>query len=139
MAERKLCFAQRQELSGTYRLVERLLSEKNLSMGDIQGVGPYSTHLELGLAILRGQADCGMGVRVAADLCGLDFIPLVTEPYKLAVPTAFISHPQINGFLEFVLEELKAASKRETPGYGFDDMGRMEAIGRTADESRDNL
>jgi excisionase family DNA binding protein len=138
VAERKLRFAQRQELSGTYRLLERLLSKQKLQMSDLQGVGPYPTHTELALAVLRGEADCGMGIRVAADLCGLDFIPLATEPYKLAVPTAFISHPQINGFLEFVLEELKQASGYRTPGYDFADMGRMEAIGRAAVEPPDS-
>ncbi len=49
------------------------------------------------------------------DFSVSDFIPLATEPYKLAVPTAFISHPQINGFLEFVLDELKASSSGAHP------------------------
>lgn len=136
--EGRMRFAQRQKLSGTYRLVERLFSEHGLSLGDIQSVGPYSTHLELSAAVRAGHADCGVGIQVAAEIFGLDFIPLATEPYKLAVPTAFISHPQINSFLEFVLEELKAASKRGTSGYRFDDIGRMEVIPRRGDESRSN-
>jgi excisionase family DNA binding protein len=134
-----LRFAQRQELSGTYRMAERLFSEHRLSLGDIESVGPYSTHLELAAAIRAGHADCGLGIQVAAEIIGLDFIPLATEPYKLAVPTAFISHPQINGFLEFVLKELKAASLRGTPGYRFDDVGRMEVIPRRDDKSRNDL
>jgi putative molybdopterin biosynthesis protein len=131
-----LRFAQRQELSGTYRLMERLLSEHGLSPRDIRCVGPYSTHLELAAAVRAGDADCGMGIQVAANLLSLDFMPLATEPYKLAVPTAFISHPQINDFLEFVLDELREASRRGTPGYRFDDIGRMEVIPRRGDESR---
>jgi excisionase family DNA binding protein len=128
-------FAQRQELSGTYRLVERLLSEHSLSPNNIQSVGPFSTHTDLAAAVRAGHADCGVGIQVSAEIFGLDFIPLATEPYKLAVPTAFVSHPQINGFLEFVLEELKEASKRGTPGYSFDDIGRMEVIPSRGDES----
>lgn len=134
--EGRLRFARRQELSGTHHLMERLFEKHKLSLDEVQGVGPYSTHLELALAIRTGQADCGVGIQVAAELCGLDFIPLDTEPYKLAVPAAFISHPQISGFLEFVLDELKAASRQGTAGYGFSDLGRMEAIGRAGDEPR---
>ncbi len=134
-----LRFAQRQELSGTYRLVERLFAERRLSLGDIESVGPYSTHLELAAAVRTGQADCGVGIQVAAEFFGLGFIPLATEPYKLAIPTAFISHPQINGFLEFVLEELKASSRRGAPGYSFDDIGRMEVIPPRGDASRETL
>jgi excisionase family DNA binding protein len=128
-------FAQRQELSGTYRLVERLLSEHDLSQSDIQSVGPFSTHTDLAAAVRAGQADCGVGIQVSAEIFGLDFVPLATEPYKLAVPTAFVSHPQMNSFLEFILEELKAASKRGTPGYSFDDIGRMEVIPSRSDGS----
>jgi excisionase family DNA binding protein len=132
----KLRFAHRQELSGTYRLVEGLFSEQGLFLGDIESAGPYSTHLDVAAAVRSGRADCGVGIQVAAEFFGLDFIPLATEPYKLAVPTPFISHPQMNGFLEFVLEELKTSSRHGAPGYGFDDIGRMEVIPARGDHTK---
>jgi putative molybdopterin biosynthesis protein len=130
VAEQNLRFAERQELSGTYRLVKRLLSEQQIPLSSIQSVGPYTTHLELALAVQAGQADCGVGIEVVAEAFGLDFIPLANEPYRLAVPAAYISHPQISGFLEFVLGELDTSSSRATAGYGFSDTGLMEIIGR---------
>jgi excisionase family DNA binding protein len=125
----KLRFAQRQELSGTYRLVERLCQERGIRIEDLDPVGPFSSHTELALAIRTGQADAGVGIQVAADLFGLDFVKLASEPFKLAVPVHYASHPRVAKFLDFVTRELKTASKQGVPGYGFDDLGKMEAVG----------
>jgi putative molybdopterin biosynthesis protein len=129
VCKKKPRFAQRQELSGTYRLVERLCKERGMQIRDLVPVGPFSSHLELALSIRSGQADAGVGIRVAAELCGLDFIELATEPYKLAVPVHYASHPRMAKFLDFVTRELKAVSEQGVSGYGFDDLGKMEAIG----------
>ncbi|MBW1810217.1 MAG: helix-turn-helix transcriptional regulator [Deltaproteobacteria bacterium] len=122
-------FAERQPLSGTYRLVERLLSEARIEPDKLNRAGTYSSHLELALAIRTGQADAGIGIQIAADLCGLNFLPLASEPYKLAIPLPFSSHPQIARFLEFITAELKTFAKKGVSGYGFEGLGLMEAVG----------
>lgn len=127
--EKKLRFARRQELSGTYRLVERLCRERGMRIADLDTVGPFSSHLELALSIRSGRADAGVGIRVAAELCDLDFIELASEPYKLAVPVHYASHPRMANFLDYVTRELKTFSEHGAAGYGFDDLGKMEAIG----------
>jgi putative molybdopterin biosynthesis protein len=127
--EKKLRFAQRQKLSGTYHLMERLCKERGLRIEDLDPVGPFSSHIELALSIRTGQADAGVGIRVAAELFGLDFIELATEPFKLAVPVHYASHPRLAKFLDFTTRELKAASEKGVAGYGFDDLGKMEAVG----------
>jgi len=69
---------------------------------------------------------------VAANLCELSFVPLHTERFQLAVPTEFTSHPRVSGFLEFVLEELKAVARdKGTSSYDFSDLGRIEITGKT--------
>ena len=127
--KQKLRFAQRQELSGTYRLVERLCKEQGIRIEDLDPVGPFSSHTELALAVRSGQADAGVGIQVAADLFGLDFIELASEPFKLAVPVHYASHPRMAKFLDFVTRDLKKTSKQGVPGYGFDHLGKMEAVG----------
>jgi len=134
IAERGHSFAVRQALSGTYHLVERLCRAKGIEPGQLNRVGPYSTHLELALAIRKGEAKAGVGIQVAADMCGLDFIPLASEPFKLAVPVSFASHPQVSHFLDFIIGELKDIASKGMPGYGFTDLGRMEVIGSTANK-----
>ena len=139
VGEGALTFADRQPLSGTFSLARRLFEEAGISLMDLARVGPFSSHLELALAIRRGQADIGMGNRLAAQMCGLDFIELCTEAYKLAVPVAFASHPRMAAFLEFILEELKASSDEGVSGYEFRHLGRMEAVGcgvRSEDRSK---
>jgi putative molybdopterin biosynthesis protein len=129
IADKGYRFAERQPLSGTYRLVERLLGEAGIEADKLERAGTYSSHLEMALAIRSGQAEAGVGIQVAADMCGLDFLPLVSEPYKLAIPLPFSSHQQIARFLEFLTSELKTFAKKGMPGYGFEGLGLMEAIG----------
>ena len=43
------------------------------------------THTAVAAAVAQGRADVGMGVRYAAELYGLDFIPLGWEEYDLVV------------------------------------------------------
>ena len=45
-----------------------------------------STHLEVGLRILKGDADVGLATRTAAQLLGLEFLPLTRERFDLLIP-----------------------------------------------------
>jgi putative molybdopterin biosynthesis protein len=123
-----LRFAQRQPLSGTYRLAQRLLDQEAVDTAGFEPIGPFSSHLELALSIARGEADFGLGTQLAAELCGLDFVELDTEPYKLAVPLQLMAHPRVAGFLEFVMGDLQGAAARGVSGYSFRQMGRMETV-----------
>ena len=127
LSGQKLRIAQRQEASGTHRLWTRLLAEAEVDSKDFVMVGPFASHLELALAIRSGQADLGLGIRVAAERAGLDFAPLHTESFDLAVPANFVSHPRVARFLEFVLEEIRSSS--ETPGYDKTNCGKLVVLG----------
>jgi putative molybdopterin biosynthesis protein len=123
-----LRFAERQSSSGTYRLLRRLLAEARLEPAWTP-VGPYGSHLELAHAIRAGEADAGLGARIAATLTGLDFIPLAHEPFHLVVPARYAGHAQVASFLEFALAELRQEATRGVPGYSFAELGRMQALG----------
>ncbi len=131
LADRNPKFAIRQPLSGTYQLTKRLFDEQGFTLSELTHVGPFSTHLELAHAIQKGRADVGIGVKVAAQMCELDFVPLHEETFKLAVPTEFTAHPRMSAFLAFVLDELKAiAQDGGASSYNFTDLGRVEIIGQ---------
>lgn len=127
-----LRFAARQPQSGTHQLAQRLLGEAGVDAGNLASVGPFTSHLELALAILRGEADVGMGTALAAEMCGLSFLELHTEQFKVAMPLGFVSHPRLAGFLEFVLEDLKRVSTAGVTGYGFGELGRMQMVEHNA-------
>jgi excisionase family DNA binding protein len=116
--------AQRQEGSGTFRLVQRLLAEEGLAP-TWRPVGPFSSHLELALAIRSGLADAGVGIQAVAALTGLDFLPLASERFDLLVPAAFLAHQRVSRFLAFAVDELGGEARRGRPGYGFEPLGRL--------------
>jgi putative molybdopterin biosynthesis protein len=120
-------FAQRQESSGTSRLVERLMAAEGLRPRWTP-VGPFSSHLELACAIRSGRADAGVGIRMAAHLAGLKFVPLVHEQFDLAIPASFMSHKRVGDFLEFLQEELGVEARSEHPGYTFEALGRLQRL-----------
>ena len=127
-----LRFASRQRESGTFRLVERLLMEQGLEPG-WTSVGSFHSHMEVALDIRSGHADAGVGIRIAAQMAGLDFVPLAREPFYLVIPASFMAHRRVIQFLEFVVEELTAEARRELPGYSFEALGRVQPLVPDAD------
>jgi putative molybdopterin biosynthesis protein len=132
IAGRRLRFAERQEQSGTYRLVHRLLHEAGTEP-TWTPVGPFTSHLDLAYAIRSGQADLGVGARIAAAIVGLDFVPLAMESFDLLVPTAVISHPRMAALLEFALDDLQREARQGAPGYTFRQLGRMQPLAAGAE------
>jgi putative molybdopterin biosynthesis protein len=135
LAGSHLRFAGRQPLSGTQILAAGCLAAAQIGPQDLRLCGPYSSHLELALAVRRGLADVGVGTLGAAQQCGLCFIELAEETYKLAVPLAFAGHPAMARFLDFALDEVKQAAPGGVPGYAFADVGTLETIGAPAPTS----
>lgn len=126
VASRGLPLADRQLESGTYRLTERLLREAGLARPDLHPVGPYATHLEVALAVRAGHGAAGIGSAHAARLCGLDFVPLADETFRLAVPARLAAHPRVKSFIEFLLEDIHGRAAETPIGYGFARSGRLE-------------
>ena len=126
VAERALPLADRQPESGTYRLTERLLQQEGLSRADLHPVGPFATHMEVALAVRAGHGAAGIGSAHAARLCGLDFIPLADETFRLAFPARLAAHPRVKSFIEFLLEDLHTRAVEAPVGYAFARSGRLE-------------
>lgn len=123
-------FAARQERSGTHRLVSSLLATEGAEPRWTT-VGPYHSHLEVALAVRRGDADLGFGSRMAAHLVGLDFVPMAREEFDLAIPAALMSHPRLAGFLAFCVDELGSRRRHPDPGYSFEQLGRLQPMTRS--------
>ncbi|HEY7317784.1 MAG TPA: substrate-binding domain-containing protein [Candidatus Binatia bacterium] len=94
LAQPKLRIINRQSGSGTRIYLDQELRRSRLSGKKISGYDSVvSTHLEVGLRILQGVADVGLATRTAAQLLGLDFIPLTRERFDAVVPKErFLSH-----------------------------------------------
>jgi molybdate-binding protein len=84
--------------------------------------------MEVALDIRSGHADAGVGIRIAAQMAGLDFVPLAREAFYLVIPASFMAHRRVTQFLEFVVEELTTEARRELPGYSFETLGRVQPL-----------
>ena len=76
----------RQPGSGTRIYLDQELSRARLNVKKISGYDTVvSTHLEVGLGVLRGGADVGLATRTTAQWLGLEFIPLTRERFDMLV------------------------------------------------------
>ncbi len=84
LKQKRLSFINRQRGSGTRILFDYLLKQKKIKPDDIKGYDrEVFTHLETGIIVKRGEADCGIGIMAVAKILGLDFIPIADEKYEL--------------------------------------------------------
>ncbi|NTU83398.1 MAG: molybdopterin biosynthesis protein [Chloroflexales bacterium] len=79
--------ANRQRGSGTRVLLDYHLRRARLDPLAIVGYDREEfTHMAVAAAVLSGAASVGMGILAAARALGLDFVPLFSERYDLAIP-----------------------------------------------------
>lgn len=128
VAAQRLRLAVRQPGSGTWKLTERLFAQAGASLAGVVPVGPFTSHLEVALAVRRGEADAGVAVRVAAELSGLCFVPLVQEDFRLAVHGAFLGLTTVASFLDRLLGSLERPEARRVAGYSFPALGRWTPL-----------
>jgi putative molybdopterin biosynthesis protein len=84
-----LRYVNRQRGAGTRVLLDHELGRAGLDPTTISGyTREEHTHLGVAAAIAAGRADTGLGIQAAARAFGLDFVPVVREPYDLVLRTA---------------------------------------------------
>jgi len=86
LARPKLRIINRQPGSGTRIYLDQELARARLSGKKISGYDTVvSTHLEVGLWVLRGGADVGLATRTTAQLLGLGFVLLTRERFDMLI------------------------------------------------------
>ena len=82
LARKDIKFVNRQRGSGTRLLLDYNLNKLNIDFKNINGYYREEfTHLAVAAAVEAGDADAGLGVFSAANMMGLDFIPVCNEEY----------------------------------------------------------
>ena len=93
----------RQRGSGTRVLLDYLLREGGIEPGDISGYEREEfTHLAVAAAVAGDVVDVGMGVLSAARALGMDFVPLSTERYDLAIPKQYYESAVLEPVLSLI-------------------------------------
>lgn len=109
----------------------RLLLDYELKKAGVKGekIAGYShevgRHLDVGLEILAGRADTGLGIRAVATLLGLDFIPLRWERYDLLISKDRFFDEGIQRFLGLFHEGAFRRLVEESTGYDTGLTGKM--------------
>ncbi len=128
LAREDVRYVNRQRGAGTRLLFDHLLARAGLRPEQITGYAHEQiTHLAVAAAVQSGQADAGMGVLAAARALDLDFIPLATERYDLALALEYADVPPVRATLELLHDDAFRAAVAALPGYDVARMGMIVA------------
>ena len=96
-------FINRQPGSGTRVLLDFELKRLGMEPQAVRGYEREEfTHMAVGVAVVSGLADVGLGVRSAANALGLDFIPVGKEQYDLLFLRSFFESEKGEKLLEVI-------------------------------------
>jgi putative molybdopterin biosynthesis protein len=126
LANKKAVFINRQYGSGTRVLMDFTLKENGIDSAEIPGyTGIAHTHVEVALAVFGGSADGGMGIRAAAQLLGLDFIPVAHERFDLIIPDKYYSTEAVATLCESLRSAEFKGRVSHMGGYETSDTGKI--------------
>ena len=108
----------RQMGAGTRSLLDMLLQKKKMKPGEIKGYDHLcSGHVHGAAMIAGGEVQAMIGIKAAADVFSLDFIPLCEEPFEIIIPQRYMSHPGIQAFLKTTEDPEWKKAIEELGGY----------------------
>ncbi len=112
--------------TGTRLLLDQELSKAGVTGADIDGYqNEVGRHLDVGLDILAGRANAGLGIHAVAGLLDLDFIPLRWERYDLMVFKDQFFKAHVQQFLGLMHETSFLKDAETLKGYDVKESGRM--------------
>ena len=122
-------YVNRQKGSGTRILTDYLCKKENVDTDSIYGYEREElTHNSVAVQIASGSADVGMGIYSAAQLYGLDFVPICIEEYDLIIPDHAWDAPQTQAMLDVLKSEAFKAKLEAMGGYTLDAPGEIIEI-----------
>lgn len=125
----EITFVNRQKGSGTRILLDSQLLSAGILPSEIKGYErEEKTHVAVATFVARGGADVGLGTESAANLAGLDFIPLFKERYDLITLSESFIQPKIQKIHEVIRSESFQKMLRAMPGYDLSDTGKITTI-----------
>jgi molybdate-binding protein len=110
--------------SGSRLLLERLMLLEGVDPRPELGVTAES-HVAVAAAVAAGVADAGLAVRAVAETLGLDWVPVATESFELAL--AAESRPQTEQVLQVLASTAVQERLSRMPGYDLAMCGEVRA------------
>jgi putative molybdopterin biosynthesis protein len=118
LARSQASFANRALGTGTRVVLDELLTRAHVAGTQINGYQRTEpSHAAVAHAVAAGQADAALGIAVAAEQAGLDFIPLVNERYHLVCLKSALTQPGIVALLALLRSPAWRSELGAIPGY----------------------
>ncbi len=120
----------REEGAGARLLLDQRLRTAGINYHQVRGYGTIvASHFEVARAIASRQADVGVGIRSAAQLFELDFVPLQTARYDLVVPKSYLkSHPTLAHLFETLVSRPFRNEIEALGGYDTSQTGKLHPL-----------
>jgi molybdopterin molybdotransferase/putative molybdopterin biosynthesis protein len=130
LARKGVQVVNREEGAGARFLLDRRLVTASIKPHQVKGYERLAgSHLEVARCVADGMADVGMGMRSAARLLNLDFIPLQEERYDLVIPTDHLTdHPILSMFLDTIVSRPFRTEIEALGGYDMRETGKVRRL-----------
>ncbi|WP_029009896.1 helix-turn-helix transcriptional regulator [Azospirillum halopraeferens] len=120
----------RQPEAGAQRLFDHLIARAGLRWDDLATLDrPVQAEMDVGLAVLGGQADAGLAVRAVAHQLRLDFVPLHRERYDLIMHRRDFFEPPLQRLFRFAASAAASAKAADLRGYDLAGLGTVHFNG----------
>ena len=130
VADPNVTLVNREEGAGARLLLDQRLRAAGINQDQVKGYGTIaSSHFEIARAIASRQADVGIGIRSAAQLFELDFVPLQAARYDLVVPKPYLKlHPTLAHLFETLVSRPFRNEIEALGGYDTSETGKLHAL-----------
>jgi molybdate-binding protein/DNA-binding XRE family transcriptional regulator len=130
IADPYVTLVNREEGAGARLLLDQRLREAGINYHQVRGYGTIvASHFDVARAIASCQADVGVGIRSAAQLFELDFVPLQAARYDLVVPKSYLkSHSTLAHLFETLVSRPFRTEIEALGGYDTSETGKLHAL-----------
>ena len=121
--------AMRPKGAGAQLLLLSLLHRAKVAHDALVSISPVCpTGPDIAQAIRAGRADTGIATRSVANSAGLDFLPIVWEPFDLLMRQRDYFHPPLQALMRFLQSDELAARAQEMGGFDLGDAGKVRFV-----------
>jgi excisionase family DNA binding protein len=126
LARQGVRFVNRQAGSGTRLLLDHHLGKAGIPAERIGGYDQeVYTHIEVGLAILSGEADTGIATAAISTLLGLDFVPVTKERFDMICDQSTFFQKGVQALMAVLNGEPFRKRVANLGSYDFGSAGRI--------------
>jgi len=129
LARSEISIVNREHGSGARALLDAELAKGGLSPAQLRGYRrEVFTHFAVAQAVALGVVDAAIGIRAAARIHGLTFVPLRRERYDLVVPRALLTHPPVEALLDTMQQGAVRRALEAAGDYDTSELGSTQEV-----------